>query len=123
MISNPTKRSKTMKRLIAAVSLAAITGSVFAVEIGKPYEQVDVDRALPNIAQSEASATVYPFGGSAPYEQVVVDFTLPNILVGGERTQLAASAGETRSDAVNGAEEKPTVSPFAHQHDFIAPAQ
>jgi hypothetical protein len=42
----------TMKRLIAAVSFALITAPAFSVEIGKPYEQVDVDRALPNISES-----------------------------------------------------------------------
>jgi hypothetical protein len=111
-----------MKRFIAAVALAVLTGPALSLEIGKPYEQVDVDRALPNIPQSEASATVYPFGGSAPYEQLAVDRALPDIVIPGERTQFAAAAGETRTDAVNGVEEKPAVSPFAHQHDFIAPA-
>jgi hypothetical protein len=82
-----------MKRLILAASLAALAGSSIAVEIGKPFEQLDLDRALPNI-----------------------EFR-------GDRTQFAATAGETRSDAVEGADEKPAVSPFAHQHDFIAPAQ
>jgi hypothetical protein len=112
-----------MKRLIAAVSLAALAGSVFAVEIGKPYEQVDIDRALPNIPEREVSATVYPFGGSAPYEQLAVDRALPNIGVSGERTQFAATAGDTRTDAsADVAESRPAVSPFAHQHDVIAPA-
>jgi hypothetical protein len=46
-----------MKRLIAAVALAAITGSAFAVESGKPYEQVDVDRTLPTIAQPEVTTS------------------------------------------------------------------
>jgi hypothetical protein len=116
-----------MKRFIAAASLALVTSSAFAAQIGKPFEQLDVDRALPDIAQAEASATVYPFNGSAPYDQVAVDRTLPNIAVTTERptterAQLAASAGETRTDAVNAAEEKPAVSPFAEQHDFVAPA-
>jgi hypothetical protein len=41
-----------MKRLIAAVSFALVAAPAFAVEFGKPYEQLDVDRALPNIAQT-----------------------------------------------------------------------
>jgi hypothetical protein len=82
-----------MKRLIAAAALAAVAGSAFAVEIGKPYEQLDIDRAL------------------------------PDVVVAQERTQFAATAGETRSDASSDvAESGPAVSPFAHQHDFIAPA-
>ena len=111
-----------MKRFIAAASLAVLTTSAFAAQIGKPFEQLDLDRALPNIAQPEASATVYPFNGSAPYDQLTVDRTLPTFAVRSERAQLAASAGETRSDAVNVADETPAVSPFAHQHDFVAPA-
>ena len=113
-----------MKRLIAAAALAAVAGSVFAVEIGKPYEELDIERALPNIPERATSATVYAYGGSAPYDQIAVDRTLPNIAVTEERTQFAATAGETRSDASpEVAESRPAVSPFAHQHDFIAPAQ
>jgi hypothetical protein len=112
-----------MKRLIAAVSLAVLAGPALALEIGKPFEQLDIDRALPNIPEREASATVYPFGGAAPYEQLAVDRALPDIVVPGGRTQFAATAGETRTDATaDVAEGAPAVSPFVHQHDFIAPA-
>jgi hypothetical protein len=112
-----------MKRLIAAATLAAIAGSVFAVEIGKPFEQLDLDRALPNIPEREPSATAYPFGGSAPYEQLAIDRALPDIVTRGERTQFAATAGETRTDATaDAAEEKPAVSPWANDWNFIAPA-
>ena len=38
-----------MKRLIAAVSFAVLATPAFAVEIGKPFEQLDLDRALPDI--------------------------------------------------------------------------
>lgn len=38
-----------MKRLIAAVSFAVLSAPVFAVEIGAPYDQNLVDRALPNV--------------------------------------------------------------------------
>ena len=85
-----------MKRLIAAVSLAVAAGPALSVEFGKPYEQLDVDRALPNV---------------------------PERVVQGERTQYAASAGETRTDAVDRVEAVPARSPFASQHDFIAPPQ
>jgi hypothetical protein len=112
-----------MKRFIAAASLAVLTSSAFAVEIGKPFEQLDLDRALPNIETRAAAEVQYPFGGSAPYEQLAVDRALPDIVTPGERTQVAASAGETRSDATADVTESvPAVSPFAHQHDFIAPA-
>jgi len=82
-----------MKRLIAAVSLAVLAGPALALEIGKPFEQLDIDRAL------------------------------PDIVVPGDRTQFAATAGETRSDAsADVAERAPAESPFADQHDVIAPA-
>jgi hypothetical protein len=38
-----------MKRIIAAVSFAVLSAPVFAVEIGAPYDQNLVDRALPNV--------------------------------------------------------------------------
>jgi len=38
-----------MKRIIAAVSFAAFAVPALAVEHGKPYEQTEVDRALPQI--------------------------------------------------------------------------
>jgi len=38
-----------MKRIIAAVSFAALAVPALAVEHGKPYEQTEVDRALPQV--------------------------------------------------------------------------
>ena len=84
-----------MKRLIVAASLAAAALPALALEVGKPYKQLEVDRALPSI---------------------------PERVVEGERTRYAAAAGETRSDAVETRDAREDVSPFAHQHDFIAPA-
>lgn len=112
-----------MKRLIAAASLAVFAAPALSLDIGKPYEEtLDRDRALPNVAPVQASPVVYPFGGSAPYERVARDRALPDLRIAGERTQFAATAGATRTDAVNGTEPRPAVSPFARQHDFIAPA-
>jgi hypothetical protein len=45
-----------MKRLIAAVALSSLAFSASALEIGKPFEQLDLDRALPNIAFAPADA-------------------------------------------------------------------
>jgi hypothetical protein len=39
-----------MKRIIAAVSFALLTVPAFA-DAGKPFEQLDVDRALPNLVE------------------------------------------------------------------------
>ena len=63
-----------MKRLIAAVALSSVALSASALEIGKPFEQLDLDRALPNIN------------------------------LGGGTAQFAAAAGSTVSDASNGGE-------------------
>lgn len=40
-----------MKRLLVAVSLAALAVPAFAVEISAPYEQSQVDRLLPNLPE------------------------------------------------------------------------
>jgi hypothetical protein len=115
-----------MKRFIAALSLTLASVSVLA-QSGKPFEQLDIDRALPNIPESAESAKGYPLGSSAPYEQLFVDRAMPDVVVE-EPTRLAAAPGETRSDAeiavdmTTGVEEQASVSPFANDWNFIAPA-
>jgi hypothetical protein len=110
-----------MKRLIAAVSFAVLSSPALA-ETGKPFEQLDVDRALPNVAERTVSATEYSFGGSAPYDQLALDRAAPELRV--ERTQVASS-GETRSDVEISTEATDVTagSPWANDHNFIAPAQ
>lgn len=46
-----------MKRLIAAVALSSLAFSAGAVEIGKPFEELAIDRALPNVAGHAESAS------------------------------------------------------------------
>lgn len=106
-----------MKRLIAAVSFAVLATPVLA-DTGKPFEQLDLDRALPNVAERTVTEIEYSFGGSAPYEQLSVDRALPDLRA--ERSQVASS-GVTRSD-VEIATEAKDVSPWANDHNFIAPA-
>jgi hypothetical protein len=110
-----------MKRLIAAVSFAILATPALA-QNGKPFEQTDLDRALPDVAERTVSATEYRFDGSAPYEQLAVDRAVPALRT--ERTQVASS-GETRSDVEIAVEstELGTASPWANDHNFIAPAQ
>jgi len=38
-----------MKRILVAVSLAALAVPAFAVQVSAPYEETQSDRALPNI--------------------------------------------------------------------------
>jgi len=108
-----------MKRLIAAVALTSVTLSASALEIGKPFEQLDLDRALPNIEFAPVEA--YVADSRAPYEQLVIDRALPNLA--GQKTQFAeaAGAGSTRSDASTGSEVS-AESPWANDWNFIAPA-
>jgi hypothetical protein len=51
-----------MKRIIVAVSFAALAAPVFATEISAPFEQTEFDRGLPNVqeraGQASAGATL-----------------------------------------------------------------
>jgi hypothetical protein len=108
-----------MKRLIAALSLSAVALSASALEIGKPFEQLDLDRALPNI--EFAPVEPYVADSRAPYEQLAIDRALPNINFPSRNVQFAESANAgTRVDAYGHAES--TDSPFANDWNFIAPA-
>ena len=99
-------REYAMKRLIAAVALSSLALSAGAVEIGKPFEQLDLDRALPNV--EFAPVQEYVAGKNAPYEDLAIDRTLPN--VGGHSGE--ASTGSTQS----------SQSAWANDYNFIAPA-
>jgi hypothetical protein len=111
-----------MKRLIAAVALIAVAVPVFAQEYGPPYSQLDVDRALPQI--EFAPVEEYVANEHAPFEQLAIDRAQPNLP--GPDVQYAESAadGSTRSDAgVDHGDAAQFESPWAHDHNFIAPAQ
>src|ERR1044071_4756848 len=95
-----------MKRLIAAVALSSVALSASALEIGKPFEQVDLDRALPNIEFAPVQA--YVAGRNAPYEDLAVDRTLPNV---------AGRAGEASTGSTQSSQ-----SAWASDYNFIAPA-
>ena len=45
-----------MKRIIAAVSFAALAVPALAVEHGKPFEQTEADRALPQVKDPAPAA-------------------------------------------------------------------
>jgi hypothetical protein len=118
-----------MKRLAAALSLAVLASSALAVEIGKPFEQLDLDRALPNLPERAPSRVADPAAGSAPYGQPAVDGE-PNIPE--RRAMFAAASGNTRSDreiATEVSEATETAGksgwatgPWANDWNFIAPA-
>ena len=101
-----------MKRLILAASIA-VSSVVFA-DTGKPFEQLDLDRALPQI--EFPAVEPYVAGPNAPYEELTIDRSLPNLPV--RSVQYAEAAGGSRVDASSDASE----SPWANDHNFIAPA-
>lgn len=118
-----------MKRHIAAIALALVAAPALALEIGAPYEQLQIDRQLPNIAFTPVQE--YVADERAPYDQLAVDRALPNLSVERTRFAEAASVGSTRSDveiSVGAAANVPNGSglatgPWANDYAFIAPAQ
>lgn len=69
-----------MKRLIAAVSFAALAVPALAAEYGLPYEKTQFDRGF--LAEQGNGASSPTSGGSAkdpraPYEQVQIDRGVP----------------------------------------------
>jgi hypothetical protein len=100
-----------MKRLIAAVSFAALAVPAFALAAGLPYSQDQVDGALPNVSKALGDAPTSRFG--APYDQNMIDRALPNV-----DEHRSSSSGNTvdRGSAAS-------VSPWANDYHFIAPAQ
>ena len=107
-----------MKPLIAAVSFAVFAASAFAGEAHRPYEQLVIDRALPDVSIRAADAA-NPSAFGPPYEQYVVDRALPNIET--RRADSSAASGDTRSDR-SVADHGSSGSPWANDYNFIAPA-
>src|SRR5262245_58399047 len=106
-----------MKRRIIAVALAVAASPALALDIGAPYEQVEVDRQLPNL--EFAPVAPYKADVHAPYEQLVIDRMLPDLPT--RRQQFAGPAGgNTRTDA--GADSDAAAeSPCANDFHFTAP--
>jgi len=100
-----------MKRLILAASIA-ITTAAFA-DSGKPFEQTELDRALPQI--EFAAPAPYVAGSNAPYDELANDRALPNLPE--KAMQYAEADRGSRVDASSDT----TESPWAKHHDFIAP--
>jgi hypothetical protein len=112
------EKERVMKHLIAAVSLAVLAVPAVAGAAGLPYEQLVIDRTLPNIAVRADDATK-PTAFGAPYEQYWVDRALPNIEP--RSTGQAATSGETRS-VHSGPADGHVALPWVNDYNFIAPA-
>jgi hypothetical protein len=111
-----------MKHLISVLSFAVLSGAAVA-DTTLPYDQLAIDRALPDIPAVKDVGVDYPFGGSAPHDPLAVDMALPDldIEVRGPRTQVASS-GMTRFEYELGYNTM-DASPWANDYHFIAPAQ
>jgi hypothetical protein len=107
-----------MKRTLAVFGFSLLALSASAADYGRPFSQLDIDRALPNV--DFAPVERYVPDARAPYEQLAVDRALPHLP--STVVQFAASAGNTLNDA-SATDQASVESPFVHQHDFIAPAQ
>ena len=109
-----------MKRTFAALAISLFALNAAAVEITAPYEQLNIDRALPNI--DFPAVPPYVADSRAPFEQLAIDRALPNL--SGQNVQFA-STGSTRSDAssVDELSAQSAQSPWANDEHFIAPPQ
>ena len=85
-----------MKRSVIAIAFTLLASPALALEVGPPFEQLQIDRALPNIE--------FPAQRSAQYAN-------------------AAAAGSTRTDASVDNEAPAAESPWANDYHFIAPPQ
>jgi len=111
-------KGNTMKRLITALGFSVLSLSASAVEFGRPFEQLNLDRALPNIEFPPAKP--YVADSRAPFEQLTLDRALPKLPSPSVRF-AESTAGGTQTD-VSGGTEAQTESPFANDQNFIAPA-
>jgi hypothetical protein len=100
-----------MKRLIVATSLFAIVVvPSFGAEIGPPHEELNVERALPQIA--ETAAAPHARNDSAPFEQLTLI----------QLAEAPSLSSNTRSYAEIASAEVVIASPWINDHNFIAPA-
>ena len=109
-----------MKRTLSTVAFSLLALSASAAEYGAPFSQLEIDRALSNI--DFAPVERYVPDARAPYDQLAVDRTLPNLTSPGVQVAEGPSSGTTLTDA--SATDAPSFeSPWANDHNFIAPAQ
>lgn len=111
-----------MKALIVALGLTAVALAVSAQEYGPPYSQLDVDRALPEI--EFAPVEEYVANERAPFEQLAIDRALPHLPDVDVQYAEPAAGGRTMIDAgTDHGNPAQGESPWAHDHNFIAPPQ
>jgi hypothetical protein len=111
-----------MKHLIAALSLTVLSAPALADGVN-PFDPEELSRALPSLPAGKHMGIDYPFGGTPPYNQLDVDMALPSIDTR-PASSLVASGGNTRSDVeISAGADVTSESPWAKDHNFIAPPQ
>jgi len=109
-----------MTRLILKIGIAAVVTVAFqgVNAAGPPYDQLEVDRALPTFQERTAAPK---FERDSPYDQVELDRTLPQFperITGMERGAPDV-AGQVGADA----EASAGASVWDKDYHFVAPAQ
>lgn len=107
-----------LKRLALAVALAFAAAPLIAGN-GAPFEQTELDRALNDVPQTGAAYASID-RSRMPFEQTELDRALPEVSGGGGERVMVASIGDT---VYVSADESDSASPWASDHNFIAPAQ
>ena len=106
-----------MKRLTLAVVIALSTVPALADDRA-PFDQSQLDRALPTLPEKVAASEQTVSAERMPYEQNRIDAALPNLPDTRERVMLAQIGGTSYKSEV-----EESGSPWANDHHFIAPAQ
>jgi hypothetical protein len=101
-----------MKRFIVVVALALSSAPAFA-DVGAPFEQNELDRALPNVSEN-IPAYEPTASDRMPFEQTELD---RGILGEPDKVLVAALGGMSYGSDEEG------DSPWTNDHNFIAPAQ
>jgi cytochrome c556 len=107
-----------MKKLLVAVALALSAVPAFAAN-GAPYEQNEIDRMLPMLPERTGTQSATVSRERMPFDQVEIDRALPQFAETTERVQLAQLGGGSYTSQA----EESTESPWANDHNFIAPPQ
>jgi hypothetical protein len=101
-----------MKRLIVAAAIALATAPALA-DVGAPYEQNELDRALPALPETVAA---YESISSERMPFEVTQFDRGDL--GASEPVRVAQIGNLSYKSDEGSE-----SPWANDHNFISPAQ
>ena len=82
-----------MKRIIAALAFSAL--AVPALADNRPFEQTELDRALPEVsAESASTGSTTSAPRNLPFEQAELDREVPSVAGGADEGKHATSGFE-----------------------------